>query len=127
MHLPLRYPLKSFLVSTVVMILLDAAYLYMNRRTFDAAITRIQKTPVQLRQESALACYAFLSVGLWYLVLRTHRSFVDACLLGVMVYGVYETTMYAAFKNWPLSLVIMDTIWGAVLFGATTHITYALV
>ena len=45
-------------------------------------------------------------------------------VLGLVIYGVYETTNYAIFKNWTLSTVLLDTAWGAILLGLTTFLTY---
>lgn len=43
-----------------------------------------------------------------------------------MVYGVYETTNYSIINKWEMTAVIMDTLWGGVLFAATTGIVYRL-
>jgi uncharacterized membrane protein len=51
---------------------------------------------------------------------------LDAFLLGIVIYGVYETTSYALLKKWKLSIVLMDTLWGGVLFGLTTALVYSL-
>ena len=47
---------------------------------------------------------------------------MDAFILGVVIYGVYETTNYALFDKWSLKAVILDTIWGGSLFALTTMI-----
>jgi uncharacterized membrane protein len=47
-------------------------------------------------------------------------------ILGFVIYGVYETTTYALLKKWKLQTVMIDTLWGGILFGLTTMITYKL-
>jgi len=42
------------------------------------------------------------------------------------VNGVYETTTYSVFKKWSPILMIIDTLWGGILFSVTTIITYKL-
>jgi len=37
-------------------------------------------------------------------------------LFGACIYAVYEGTNYAIFQNWPLAMVLLDTLWGGVLF-----------
>jgi len=48
-------------------------------------------------------------------------SVVDAALFGALfgffAYATYDLTNYATLKNWPLNIVIVDIIWGAVLTG----------
>ena len=51
---------------------------------------------------------------------------LDAMILGWVIYGVYEGTNYGILKNWKMSTVIIDTLWGSVLFGLTTYLTYML-
>jgi uncharacterized membrane protein len=46
----------------------------------------------------------------------------EAFLLGIVIYGVYETTNYALFKNWSILTVFMDTLWGGILFASTCYI-----
>ena len=50
-----------------------------------------------------------------------------ACLLGLFVYGFYELTNLAIFNKWTYKSVIIDTLWGGILFTLTAFITYKLV
>jgi uncharacterized membrane protein len=70
--------------------------------------------------------YFFLVGGLNYFILQEKKSVWDAFLLGVMVYGVFETTSYVMFDNWSMMIVLLDTLWGGVLFATTTFITNKL-
>ncbi|QKV17450.1 DUF2177 family protein [Oricola thermophila] len=36
-------------------------------------------------------------------------------LLGLVAYGTYDMTNYATLKNWPLSVVAVDMVWGTLL------------
>ena len=45
-------------------------------------------------------------------------------MLGVLIYGVFDTTNYALFKKWDWKLAVMDSLWGGVLYGLTTFIVY---
>jgi uncharacterized membrane protein len=40
-------------------------------------------------------------------------------LFGMVLYGVYDLTNYAIFAQWPVSMTILDIIWGAILCGVT--------
>jgi uncharacterized membrane protein len=42
--------------------------------------------------------------------------------LGLFVYGVYETTNHAIFKKWYYKTLVMDTLWGAVLFSLSVYL-----
>ena len=36
-------------------------------------------------------------------------------LFGFFTYGTYDLTNLATLKNWPLSIVIIDMVWGTIL------------
>jgi uncharacterized membrane protein len=64
--------------------------------------------------------------GINYFIIKPRRSVSDAFLLGIIIYGVYETTNLALFKNWSILTVIIDTLWGGILFATTTYIVNLL-
>ena len=41
-------------------------------------------------------------------------------LLGLVVYGVYAFTNYSVLRQWPLSLTLADTAWGALAFAVSS-------
>jgi len=46
--------------------------------------------------------------------------------LGIVIYGVYETTNYALLKDLSILTVIIDTLWGGLLFASTTYLVNLL-
>ena len=114
------------LTASIIFILLDIAFLYLNSRTFNQQITQVQNLPVKLRYVPATVCYIFLILGLYYFIIREHRRPNEAFMLGIIIYGVYETTTYATLQKWKLETVVKDTLWGGILFYLTTFFTYKL-
>ncbi|MBK1700393.1 hypothetical protein CKO41_07360 [Thiococcus pfennigii] len=43
------------------------------------------------------------------------RALLNGALFGFFTYMTYELTNMATLPNWPLKVVIVDTLWGAVL------------
>jgi len=101
---------------------LDFLYLNYLKDYLFSQVKSVQGSSISVRYESAIACYILLILGLYYFIIRPKRSIVDAFLLGIVIYGVYETTTYASFKSWKLDTVIMDTFWGGILFSLTTFL-----
>jgi len=58
---------------------------------------------------------------------KDNKSIQDAFLLGIIEYGVYELTTKSLLKNWNYKTVIIDTLWGGILFSLTTYITYHII
>ena len=74
-----------------------------------------------------LRSFASLSrVSSSYFIIIPKKSHIDAFVLGLVIYGVYEGTNYAILKKWPLKIVIMDTLWGGILFALTSFFVNSL-
>lgn len=110
------------LVSAIVFISLDFIYLNLTKNYFSKQIKSIQGSSVKMNFLGAALCYLFLITGLNYFIIKPNKPISDAFLLGLIIYGVYETTNYTIFTNWSIFSVIIDTLWGGVLFASTTYI-----
>jgi uncharacterized membrane protein len=110
------------LVSAIIFIVLDFCYLTIIKKYFQNQIQQVQNSPMTINYLGVVLCYLFLIVALNYFIIKPNRSVNDAFLLGIVIYGVYETTNYALFKNWSIFTVIIDTLWGGTLFAVTTYI-----
>jgi uncharacterized membrane protein len=106
----------------IILILLDAVYLYFTKDMFGEMVARIQRVAMQVRLWSGAVVYVFMSIALYWFILKDRRPVWEAGLLGLATYGVYEFTNYALFKNYDLKIAIIDTVWGATLFALTTWI-----
>lgn len=114
------------LLSAIIFISLDFIYLQSIKNYFQKQVQSVQGSAMQVNYLGAALCYVFLIVGINYFIIKPNRSVTDAFLLGLVIYGVYETTNYALFKNWSIITVIIDTLWGGILFALTTYIVSLL-
>lgn len=115
-----------FLITAITIVLLDAVYLNLVKGYASNQVQKVQNTPIKLNYVGAIICYIFIVAGLNYFIIKPNRSVSDAFLLGIVIYGVYETTNLAIFTNWSWLMVIMDTLWGGILFALTTFIVKAI-
>lgn len=120
------YMWKELIVSGIILLVLDGIFLYANARMFQLQVAEVQRVSLQMKPTGALLCYALLILGLYYFIIRQHKPVKDAVLLGLLVYGVFETTNYALLKNWHMKTMVIDTLWGGILLGLTTFLTYEL-
>jgi uncharacterized membrane protein len=114
------------LVSAIVLISMDYVYLNLIKSLFDKQIKSVQGSPLKINFLGAAICYIFLIIGINYFIIKPRKSISDAFLLGLVIYGVYETTNYSLFTNWSIITVIIDTLWGGILFASTTYIVNLL-
>lgn len=116
--------IKTLILTGLVMLGLDAIYLSAIRDMFEIQIASVQRVALQFRPLGAVICYPLLIAGLYYFILQNRRPISDAFFLGIVIYGVYESTTYALLKQWKLKTLIIDTLWGGILFALTTAIVY---
>ena len=112
----------KFILSALILVIIDSIYLYSITNVFSKQIVNIQGSPIQFNIYGAILCYLFLVGGLNYFILNQKKSILDAFILGLVIYGVYETTNLTLFKKWSPYIVVMDTLWGGILFALTTYI-----
>ena len=114
---------KNILISTVILLLLDAAFISINMNAFENQVALVQRVIMQVNPVGAVLCYFFLIFGLNYFIISKHRSVLEAFIFGLVIYGVYDTTNFAMFKKWDPYLAMMDTLWGGTLMATTTYLT----
>lgn len=117
---------KTFIIIAVIMLLLDSIYLTLFSSFFNDVVMKVQGSKLKINLVGAILCYIFLVFGLNYFIISNKKPLIDAFILGIVIYGVYETTTYALLENWSPLAVIIDTFWGGILFTMTTFIAYNL-
>lgn len=123
------YEIKDLLFIVIVGVLLfifDGIWLYLMKDVFSKLIINIQKSPLKIRIIPAVITYLMMTLGLYHFIIKENKSTLEAFLLGLFVYGVYEGTNYAIFEKWTYITAISDFLWGGVLFGITTFIFYMI-
>ena len=118
--------LVAFGLSAVFLILLDAIVLSLLQNFFNKQIMSIQGSAIAMDPYAAILCYILLVSGLVYFIVLQGRPLLDAFLLGLFVYGVYETTSKSLLKRWNWTTVMVDSLWGGTLFALTTGGVYAV-
>ena len=112
--------MKDLVLVSVIMLALDSLYLRTTKGFYGNIVKAIQNAPLKLRYSAAAAVYVFMVLGLYYFIINEKRNWRQAFLLGLVIYGVFELTTYAIFSEWPMLAVVIDTIWGGILFASTT-------
>ena len=114
-------------VSAITMVTLDSVYFQFIQQAFSNQLLQVQGSPLSIKLIPAILCYVLLVFGLNYFIISKKRSLYDAFLLGLVIYGVYDTTTYALITKWSPYLALTDAIWGGILMAITTYITYRFV
>lgn len=52
------------------------------------------------------------------------RAALYGALFGFFAYATYDLTNYSTIKDWPLTLTVIDIVWGTVLTGSVALAGY---
>lgn len=115
--------IKNILVLGTILLLLDYLYISTFSDLFKNQVYKVQKKPLKLNMNSAIMCYILIILGLYYFILKENKNLTDAFLLGIFVYGVYELTTISLLSDWEWKTVIIDTLWGGILFTSSIFLT----
>uniref|UniRef100_A0A6C0JYW5 DUF2177 family protein n=1 Tax=viral metagenome TaxID=1070528 RepID=A0A6C0JYW5_9ZZZZ len=116
--------LLQFFITFVVFVTLDSIYLTSMKGYFDNQVKLIQGSVIKMNLVPAVLCYISLVFGVYYFIIKERKPLLDAFLLGLVIYTVYEFTNWALFNSWKPMTVVIDSLWGATLFTLTTAISY---
>ena len=112
----------KLLLTGIVLLILDTIYIKNYGYLFETLIQKIQGYPIIINYYGGIIAYIFLILGLYYFIIKENKSPYDAFILGLVIYGVYEGTNLALLNKWSLDILILDTLWGGILFALTTFI-----
>jgi uncharacterized membrane protein len=102
-----------FIIIIVLLLLVDLPWLWLIGGAYSSAVKKIQGgRDAVMSPLPALVVYPALA----YLLLKA-KSVEEAFWIGAATYAVYDFTVLAVFKDYPLYLAVGDTLWGGALFS----------
>ena len=120
----MKLNLKILVLSSIILLIIDLTYLSFIGKYYGKMIKEIQGSEMNTKKIPAAICYLLLIISVNYFILHdTKRGYLDAFILGFVIYGVFDSTNQAIIKKWNPYLSIIDTIWGGILMTLTTFIT----
>lgn len=114
-NVPLRV-----IISGIILLALDLTYISLVSSFFAKQITLVQTMPVKINYIAVIAAYIVIIFALNYFILNNDASTLDSFLLGFSIYAIYELTNYSLLRNWQFKTVVVDTLWGGILFATVT-------
>jgi uncharacterized membrane protein len=118
--------ISNLLKTILILPIIDFGYLTLISSYFKEQIKAVQGTESNFRIIPTILCYIALVALLYIFIINTNETkeikILKAFILGLCVYAVYEMTNYALLDKWDVKTVIIDTLWGGVLFAISTFL-----
>jgi uncharacterized membrane protein len=83
---------------------------------------------------AAIIFYLLFIIGIFYFAILPAveknslvKAIISGALFGVFTYATYDLTNLATLKDWPLPIVFIDILWGAVLTGIVSTAGFYIV
>lgn len=115
--------LKTIFFIALSVLLLDGIYLNSLSNYFSKVFKEIQGAKMEFRIPSAVLCYVFIIFSIYYFGFVLNIGLLNMFILGVIIYGIYELTNHATIKKWPLFMVVVDTLWGGILYSSSFSVS----
>ena len=119
-------PLGDILLLSIIMLFVDLGFLWSMRDYFNNQIRVIQGTNMMMNYLAAGLCYVVIIACVYKFIILPGASILDAAMLGWSVYLIYELTNKALFNLWSWNTVLIDGLWGGILFAGSVYIYRAI-
>ena len=121
--------IKAFFLFIVILIAIDSVYLFGLKDMHNRQIKAIQGEDLKVRYYPAIIFYIISGLAfVYYIYPLGKKSGTDmikyGALMGLLMYGTFDFTNLALFKNYTLKYAIMDTVWGMTAMALTSYIVY---
>lgn len=116
--------IKVFGVVLVVLLAIDIPWIFFNPsyKTLSEKINGSNSVSTMNKILYASVVYILLAVGIQYFCVN-QNSYLNAVVLGLVVYGVYNFTNLSFIANYDVKTGSIDTVWGMALFLIVTAIS----
>jgi uncharacterized membrane protein len=117
----------GILSTLTITLVLDLIWIRLNATAYNKLVQNVQKDALQTSYSRMAAAYLFVVFSMITILVpnvirdsyNMHpiaNAIRNGAVLGCSIYGIYNFTNYAIFKNYDINIGIMDTVWGTFLY-----------
>jgi uncharacterized membrane protein len=125
--------LKNYLITFIIFLVIDFIWLgAVARNLYRNQLGFLMKE--NFNMTAAFIFYLLFTAGLVFFVLNQalaisswQYALFAGMFFGLITYSTYDLTNLATIKDWPLTITIIDLIWGTFLGGVTSYLSYIVI
>lgn len=125
--------LRNFVITFVVFMAIDLIWLGVIAKNLYSKYLGYIMTD-KVNWGAALLFYVLFIIGLLFFVISPaldKNSWTYAigagALYGLLTYATYDLTNLATLKDWPITITVIDMIWGTTLATLTSTISFSII
>lgn len=125
----------SYVILIILILILDVIWLTINKQRYNYLVRSVQGSDINVNMGYAFLTYIlviasilFIAIPLVSFQMSKRRgkgllwnSLVYGGGVGLCIYGIFNFTNMSIFKGYKLSVAIMDTIWGTILYTVACY------
>lgn len=122
----------TYLIATVVFFAIDMLWLGFIARNFYREKLGFILSP-EVNWPAAIVFYLIYIAGILFFAVQPavkenlwQTALINGALLGLLCYATYDLTNMATIARWPLTIVVVDIVWGTVLTGSVAVLTFVI-
>ena len=125
--------LKNYLITFIIFLVIDFIWLgAVAKNIYREQLGFLMKE--NFNMIAAFSFYILFTAGIVFFVLNRalaisswQYALFAGMFFGLITYSTYDLTNLATIKDWPLTITIIDLIWGTFLGGLTSFLSYFVI
>lgn len=122
--------LTTFITFMILTLLIDSIWVIGANKIHSSVVQNVQKSPLKVSLLPAMLFYLLVPLGYVFIIKKlatdVKSAFMYGMLLGLLMYGTFDLTNKAVFKDYPWPYTIADMTWGTLVIGVVSALTFKL-
>jgi uncharacterized membrane protein len=125
--------IKEYSLFLILLLIIDSFYLVGLKDTHNKVFSKIQKSPLELNLKYGSLFYLLAPFAYLYIIkpLSSKDKHISSiakygAFLGLLMYGTFDITNLALFKEYPPWYALMDTLWGTFAIMITSILVFKM-
>ncbi len=126
-------------ICIVFLLVIDVIWVTSNKPMYSTMVSMVQGASMKVNLYAGVVAYILMIMGLFFIVIPLMNNEVNKYqsmsyqgklmlalrfggLFGLIVYGIYNSTNLAIFKDYSVQTSLIDTLWGTFVYTITSYL-----
>jgi uncharacterized membrane protein len=123
--------IKEYALFLILLLIIDTFYLIGLKDTHNKVFEKVQKSKLEINLKYGSLFYLLAPIAYIYFIKPLGKNNIIqiakyGALMGLLMYGTFDITNLALFKDYPSWYALMDTLWGTFAIMLTSILTFKI-